>query len=72
MNNNEYEVGYHVEHDENMLTITADRQSESSNVFPELTYRMKVDGASIEAGNEERIAQNVEKNSASLLVIECE
>jgi 1,2-beta-oligoglucan phosphorylase len=69
MNNNEYEVGYHVEQEDNMLTITADPQSESSNVFPELTYRIKVDGTSIETGNEEVIAQHVEKDSASLLVM---
>ncbi|UTE77387.1 GH36-type glycosyl hydrolase domain-containing protein [Rossellomorea sp. KS-H15a] len=70
MNNHEYEVGFHVEEEENGLKITADRQSESSGTFPGLSYRMKVDGASIEVGNEERIAQNVEQNSASLIVMD--
>jgi 1,2-beta-oligoglucan phosphorylase len=70
MNNHEYEVGFHVDQEGNMLTITADRQSESSGVFPKLSYRMKVEGASIEVGNEERIAQHVEKNSASLIVMD--
>ncbi|KPL59414.1 GH36-type glycosyl hydrolase domain-containing protein [Rossellomorea vietnamensis] len=70
MNNHEYEVGFHVEEGENGLKITADRQSESSGIFPELSYRMKVDGASIEVGNEERIAQHVEQYSASLIVMD--
>ncbi|CAN7195150.1 GH36-type glycosyl hydrolase domain-containing protein [Rossellomorea sp. LjRoot5] len=70
MNNHEYEVGFHVEEEANGLMISADRQSESSEVFPQLRYRMNVDGASIKVGNEERMAQNVEKNSASLLVID--
>ncbi|MCA1061425.1 cellobiose phosphorylase [Rossellomorea aquimaris] len=70
MNNNEYEVGYHVEQEDNRLIITADRQSESSKVFPKLTYRIQVDGASIATGNEERIAHHVEKDSASLIVMD--
>ncbi|MCR8850393.1 cellobiose phosphorylase [Rossellomorea sp. SC111] len=70
MNNHEYEVGFHVEEGENGLTVSADRQSESSEVFPNLLYRMKVDGASIEVGTEERMIHNVEKNSASLIVID--
>jgi 1,2-beta-oligoglucan phosphorylase len=70
MNNHEYEVGFHVEEEENGLMISADRQSESSEVFPQLRYRMNVDGASIEVGNEERMAQNIEKHSASLIVID--
>jgi 1,2-beta-oligoglucan phosphorylase len=70
MNNHEYEVGFNVEQTEDILSITADRQSENSEMFPQLTYRMKVDGASFEMGNEEKIAHNVEKNSASLIVID--
>ncbi|KAA0563031.1 cellobiose phosphorylase [Bacillus sp. CH30_1T] len=70
MNNHEYEVGFNVEQTEDILSITADRQSENSEMFPQLTYRMKVNGASFEMGNEEKIAHNVEKNSASLIVID--
>ncbi|MGD6959011.1 GH36-type glycosyl hydrolase domain-containing protein [Rossellomorea aquimaris] len=70
MNNHEYEVGFNVEQTEDILSITADRQSENSEMFPQLTYRMKVNGASFDMGNEEKIAHNVEKNSASLIVID--
>ncbi|MGM0865253.1 MAG: GH36-type glycosyl hydrolase domain-containing protein [Bacillota bacterium] len=70
MNNHEYEVGFNVEQTEDILSITADRQSENSEMFPQLTYRMKVNGASFEMGNEEKIAHNVEKQSASLIVID--
>ncbi|MEL3974320.1 amylo-alpha-1,6-glucosidase [Rossellomorea oryzaecorticis] len=70
MNNNEYEVAFDVKQEDDVLTVTADRESDSSSTFPNLCYRMKVKGAEIEVGREEKLAANVEEGAASLLVLD--
>jgi 1,2-beta-oligoglucan phosphorylase len=70
MNNNEYEVGFNVKQQGDVLTVTADRESDSSSTFPDLCYRMKVNGAEIEVGREEKLAVNVEEGAASLVVLD--
>jgi 1,2-beta-oligoglucan phosphorylase len=70
MNNNEYEKGFNLKQEDGILTVTADRESDSSQTFPHLCYRMKVDGADVETGREEKLAEGVEEGSASLVVME--
>ncbi|WP_299744619.1 GH36-type glycosyl hydrolase domain-containing protein [uncultured Rossellomorea sp.] len=70
MNNNEYEVPYKLEKNGDILSISADSQSESSEAYPHLCYRIKVDGADMSVENEERLGRNVEVGSASLCVLD--
>jgi 1,2-beta-oligoglucan phosphorylase len=70
MNNNEYETGFNVQQEGGTLTITADQKSDSRSTFPHLCYRMKVEGAEIEIGREEKLAENVEEGAASLVVLD--
>ncbi|MFI8575577.1 GH36-type glycosyl hydrolase domain-containing protein [Rossellomorea aquimaris] len=70
MNNNEYEVPYKLEKNGDILSISADSQSESSQTYPDLCYKIKVDGADMSIGNEERLGQNIPIGSASLCVID--
>lgn len=72
MNNNEYEVPFHlsVQEDGRTLTFTADAHSDSAQVWPDLTYRMQVTGAPLRLTDETRLAPKAERGSASLAVLE--
>ncbi|XXM72972.1 GH36-type glycosyl hydrolase domain-containing protein [Lysinibacillus sphaericus] len=70
MNNNEYEKGFNVKEEDGILTVTAVPESDSSQTFPHLCYRMKIDGADVETGREEKLADGVEAGAASLVVME--
>ncbi|MGF3104843.1 GH36-type glycosyl hydrolase domain-containing protein [Rossellomorea sp. DUT-2] len=70
MNNNEYEVPYKLKKNGDILSISADSQSESSQTYPDLCYRIMVDGADMSIGNEERLGKNVPAGSASLCVLD--
>ncbi|RLQ96615.1 GH36-type glycosyl hydrolase domain-containing protein [Falsibacillus albus] len=45
MNNNEYEVPFHLELKEGSASIRADQKSDSASVYPDLTYKFEVTGA---------------------------
>ncbi|WP_175987689.1 GH36-type glycosyl hydrolase domain-containing protein [Bacillus sp. Marseille-Q1617] len=70
MNNNEYEREFQLKQEGDVLTVTADRDSDSSSTFPRLCYRMKVDGAEVVVGREEKLAEHAEEGAASLLVLD--
>jgi 1,2-beta-oligoglucan phosphorylase len=70
MNNNEYEVPYKLEKNGDILSVFADSQSESSQTYPDLCYKMKVDGADMSVENEERLGKNLPAGSASLCVLD--
>ncbi|OAT82041.1 cellobiose phosphorylase [Bacillus sp. MKU004] len=70
MNNNEYEKGFNLKQEDGILTITADPEADSSQTFPHLCYRLKIDGADVETGREEKLAGGVEQGAASLVVME--
>lgn len=69
MNNNEYEVPFHMEKSKNMVTFTADVASNSGNVYPDLTYRLQVMGAEMGVHDEQKLASHIESGAASLVVI---
>ncbi|BCB02646.1 GH36-type glycosyl hydrolase domain-containing protein [Bacillus sp. KH172YL63] len=69
MNNNEYEVPYQLDREGEILTITAEPQSDSGTTYPDLCYHIKVDGSSMTVEDEGRLAENVESGSASLCVM---
>jgi cellobiose phosphorylase len=70
MNNNEYELPFHMEQTDGVLAFKADRESISSSVFPNLQYRMFVSGADMSAGDESLLIRGTATGSASLVVLE--
>ncbi|NEW09096.1 cellobiose phosphorylase [Paenibacillus sp. SYP-B3998] len=70
MNNNEYEVPFHSKQDGAMLTFRADNSSQSASVYPDLCYRLLVSGAELSVGDERMLAEHVEPNEASLVVMQ--
>ncbi len=70
MNNNEFEVPFNVEQQGETIVYSAADHADSAQVFPELCYRMKVDGAEIKLTDERIFSQNLEPESASLSVLD--
>ncbi|UAL53242.1 GH36-type glycosyl hydrolase domain-containing protein [Metabacillus dongyingensis] len=70
MNNNEYETSFKMVKDGQTLTFHADAASDSAGVYPELKYRLHLDGANAVIKDESTLAQNAEPHSASLVVME--
>lgn len=69
MNNNEYELPFHMEQADGVLTFKANHESISSSVFPDLQYRMTVDGADMTTGDESLLISGVKPRAASLMVL---
>lgn len=69
MNNNEYELPFRMEQTGSVLTFKAARESISASVFPDLQYRMTVDGADMTAGDEGLLISGVKPGAASLVVL---
>lgn len=72
MNVAEYELPYRMEQDSpnGVLTFRADPEHISASVYPELAYRMVLDGASYELCDESALAEGAVSGSASLVVLE--
>lgn len=71
MNNNEYAQPYKLKQDGNVLTFTAAEGSDSSDVFPALSYRMQINGK-FEVKDSKLFGENIEAETASLTVLELE
>ncbi|AWB45776.1 cellobiose phosphorylase [Paenibacillus sp. CAA11] len=67
----EYEVPYRMEQNEEtgILSFRAADASISSEIYPDLVYRMILDGAEYKAGDEELLAAGPVQGSASLIVL---
>ncbi|MEH7237242.1 GH36-type glycosyl hydrolase domain-containing protein [Bacillus sp. JJ1562] len=72
LNTNELDAPFHIERDGSELTFTADKASDNANIYPGLAYRMQILGAEFKVTDESALVQNVETNSASLVVFELE
>ncbi|WP_338540893.1 GH36-type glycosyl hydrolase domain-containing protein [Paenibacillus tundrae] len=72
MNVNEYEYPLHMEQDGNTLIFTADSQAISAGTYPDLQYRMTVEGAAFNVGDESLLASGVRSGSASLVTLSLE
>lgn len=70
MNNNEYEHPYKIAADGNIISVMAGEHSDSAAVFPELTYRMKINGADFSLQDSSIFGDGVEADAASLMVFE--
>lgn len=58
MNGNEYEVPFQYQVDGQVLTFKADPASQSADIYPELSYQMKVEGANITITDEQKLASH--------------
>ena len=72
MNNNEFDVPFHLEVEQNSVTFSADEASDSASVYQNLKYRMTWNNVEMDVSDESRLASNVEKGSAGLVVLETE
>ncbi|WP_311775176.1 amylo-alpha-1,6-glucosidase [Alkalihalobacillus sp. TS-13] len=70
MNNNEFEVPFNVEQQGETIVYSAADNADSAQVFPELCYRMKVDGAEIKLTDEQIFSRGLEPKSTSLSVLD--
>jgi cellobiose phosphorylase len=69
MNVNEYEYPLHMMQDGNTLVFKADPKAISVGTYPDLQYRMSVEGASMNAGDETLLASGIRSGSASLVTL---
>jgi len=70
MNGNEYELPFRMEREAEWCTFRAENGSLSASAYPELRYRMRVTGASLQVGDERTLADHVYPGEASLVVLE--
>ncbi|GGC77819.1 hypothetical protein GCM10007216_05440 [Thalassobacillus devorans] len=72
MHPNEYEVPYHVDRDGQVITITADESSMNAGIYPNLTYKLHVEGTTFDLVDEQKLVTNVKPGAASLVVCDLE
>lgn len=70
MNNNEYEVPYKIGRDSNVISISAGQGSDSAKVYPNLSYRISVEGADYALRDERLLDATIVPQSASVVVLE--
>jgi len=70
MNVNEYELPYQVIDHGDYLSFHADAATLSAQVYPELEYRLYVEGAEMRVSDERELIHSSEPGDASLLVLE--
>jgi Cellobiose phosphorylase len=70
MNNNEYELPYRIEQSGSELIFKADSESLSTKVFPNLQYRLHVDGAAMAVADESVLAEGLTPGAAPLVVLQ--
>lgn len=73
MNVGEYEVPYEMSQDtDGVISFRAAESGTSAAVYPDLTYKMAVDGAAYRLGDESMLAEGPVQGNASLAVLELE
>ncbi|WP_310832992.1 GH36-type glycosyl hydrolase domain-containing protein [Paenibacillus pedocola] len=71
MNVAEYEIPYHLSEDaDGGLIFRADKAGTSAAVYPELAYKLMLEGAGYQLGDETLLASGAVPGSASLVVLE--
>lgn len=70
MHTNEYEVPYHIDVQDQTMTVTGDDESSSADIYPDLTYQMTVKGAKASYVDEGKLMKGIQPGSASVAVFE--
>ncbi|WP_235001642.1 GH36-type glycosyl hydrolase domain-containing protein [Halobacillus sp. Marseille-P3879] len=68
MHPNEYEVPFHVRREGQTLTVTADETAMNTGVYPDLLYKIHINGATFDTADEQKLVTNVKPGCASLVV----
>ncbi|KKO54676.1 GH36-type glycosyl hydrolase domain-containing protein [Paenibacillus sp. DMB20] len=72
MNVNEYETAIRMTEDNGVLTFHGDSNPMVAQAYPELKYRLWVDGADVSIGDETLLADGAASGSASLVTMQIE
>ncbi|WP_054956817.1 GH36-type glycosyl hydrolase domain-containing protein [Paenibacillus dakarensis] len=72
MNVNEYTTPVHMTEESGVLTFHGDTNPDTAKAYPDLKYRMWVDGAKVRLGDETMLAEGVAAGSASLVTMKLE
>jgi len=70
LTNNEYEAPFRMESEDQTISFYADAATMNAKAYPNLIYRLRVEGAEITIEDERKLASNVVPRSASLVVLE--
>ncbi|RHW43560.1 cellobiose phosphorylase [Neobacillus notoginsengisoli] len=70
MNNNEYAAPFHFERNGNTIRFYADEKADSAQTFPNLSYRLQVEGSDFSLADERIFGENIEPLTASLVVLD--
>lgn len=70
MNVNEYETPARISERDGVLVIQAHTSAPSAEKYPNLEYRMRVDGAAVKIGDETRLASGVHPGDGSLIALQ--
>ncbi|MFF2446377.1 GH36-type glycosyl hydrolase domain-containing protein [Neobacillus sp. NPDC058068] len=70
MNNNEYDAPFRMKEKDQVLSFFASKQSDSTEVYPDLQYRLKIFGAEISPADEQKFSKNIQTSAASLTLLE--
>lgn len=70
INNNEYDVPFHMERDGDVIAFRADSKADSAQAYPNLSYRLNVSGVEYSVEDERKFGQNFIPQSASLVILE--
>jgi len=70
MNTNELEIPFRYESEQDTVSFYADPSSDSANTYPNLTYRLHVNGADYVVTDEKALADNISRGSAALVVLD--
>lgn len=72
MNVNEYETSLHMTEESGVLTFHGDTNRMTTEAYPDLKYRMRVEGAHVTVGDETVLSNSVTPGSASLVTLRLE
>lgn len=70
LNDNEYNAPFHMEREGQTVQFYADAATMNAQAYPDLCYRLRVEGAEFTIEDERKLASNVMPLSASLVVLE--
>ncbi|SDY00893.1 Cellobiose phosphorylase [Evansella caseinilytica] len=70
MNTNEYEVPYHSELDGDVISYKGDPQSDNGEIYPKLTYRLRVQGTAFSLSDERKLLSHAAEQNQTLSVLE--
>lgn len=72
INGNEFDSSFHIEMNDQLLTITPASTAPAAAVYPNICYHLYLDGAEMKLTNEKKLISGADALSASLVVLDLE